>query len=135
MSKKIQGWERRLIDYVAECAASPFRPGKLDCALFSAGALEAMTGEHPASDFNYTTIAGGLRVLRSRGFDDHVAYLATLYPELDNPMMAQRGDIAVVPDKNGTPALGVVQGENIYVMTLTGLGVVPLIDAKRVFRV
>jgi hypothetical protein len=93
-----------------------------------------MTGENLAAGFGrYRTVRGGLRVLRSAGFRDHVELVAARFEEIA-PSFAQAGDIAVV-EGDWDLALGIVQGEWIYVMRTDGLGLVSLLDAKRAFRV
>lgn len=134
-SKKVIGWETRLTSYLRECSTQSFRPGALDCGLFTGGAVEAMTGESVTAGLRYRTIEGGLKQMQKRGFSDHVEYAASLFPELPTPLLAQRGDIAALSDENGNPVLGVVQGESVYVMRLEGLGLAPLTRAERVFRV
>ena len=128
-------WKLQLIQYLGEAARRPFRPGEHDCALFAAGAVEAMTGTDFAASFKgrYTTLKGGIRLLRAAGFADHAALAAELLPEIA-PAFAAPGDLAVI-DTPGGPALGVVQGEGIYVLTPDRLGVLPLLSAQRAFRV
>lgn len=137
MSNKHLGWERDLINYVQTNGTKAFRPGTMDCGLFFGGAVQAMTGRNINAPFKgkYRTIEGAMKIARELGHDDHVEYVASLLPELASPLLAQRGDGAVVTDENGAPALGVVQGENIYVLTLHGLSLVPLTAAVRAFRV
>lgn len=134
-SLKTLGWETRLTAYLRECSASAFRPGTLDCGMFTAGAVEVMTNTSVTEGLNYQTIEAGMKAMRERGFADHVEYAASLFPELSSPLFAQRGDIVSLEDAEGNPALGVVQGEAVYVMGLEGLGMRPLTDAKRAFRV
>lgn len=137
MTNKQRGWENRLIAYIGGCAKSPFRPGRLDCSLFAGGAVKAMTGEDYTKDFRgkYKKIETGQKLLKSKGFNDHIEYVASIFEEHPSPLFARRGDIAVVTDMNGFPALGIVQGENIYVMELNGIGLRPLTEAKRAFIV
>lgn len=135
VTKKTRGWEKRLIAYLRECATQPFRPGRLDCGLFFGGAYEAMTGVVIDKPFRgkYRTIEGAMKIAAKLGFADHVEYVASLLDERDTVLHAQRGDGAVVTDMDGNPALGVVQGEMIYVMGLQGIGLVPLTTATRAF--
>ena len=127
-------WRARLGAYLATEARTPFEYGRSDCALFAAGGLYAMTGSDPAANYRgrYTTLRGGLRILRKDGFRDHVERAATLLAEV-SPQRARVGDIAVVETADG-PSLGVVQGEWVTVRTMIGLGFVPVDQAKRVFR-
>lgn len=125
----------RLTAYLAGCAKTPFAEGSHDCALFAAGAVEAMTGRNMAADWRgrYTTIRGGIRVLRRAGHDDHIALAASLFPETSTP---QLGDIAVMPTERG-PALGIVQGpgQGVYLPGEFGLVVVPIKTALQFFEV
>ena len=129
-----QDWRARLGDYLATEARRPFEYGTSDCALFAAGALNAMTGTDPSAAYRgrYTTLRGGLRILRKDGFRDHVDRAAALLTEVPS-QRAQVGDIAVVETSDG-PSLGVVQGEWVAVRTMSGLGFVPVDQAIRVFR-
>lgn len=128
---RLPDWHPRLAIYVSSIARKPFRPGRLDCCLFAAGAVEAMTGDDIAKDWRgYKTIENGLKSMKQAGFADHVAFVATLFDEAIHAHAAP-GDIAVVDND----ALGIVQGQMIYVMGLTGLGFVPMAQAIRIFKV
>lgn len=127
-------WEVRLVDYLGQIARSPFAYGRNDCALFTAGAIRAMTGEDLARGYRgYRSLKAGHKLLRERGFDDHVALAASLLTEVP-PSFAARGDVAVVDGDDG-PALGVVQGEAVYVLRPSGLGLILITKALRAFRV
>lgn len=129
------GWRGALTHYVIATARDPFAWGKSDCAIWAAGAIEAMTGTDIARGFRgYRSWAGGVRKARAKGFEDHVAYFASLFPEIP-PSMAQIGDVACVPADGDTLAIGIVQGEGIYVPMPEGRGIVPLTSAIRAFRV
>ncbi|WP_370286930.1 DUF6950 family protein [Pseudooceanicola nanhaiensis] len=134
--KRLSDWRSRLAAYIAVSFERPLRPGRFDCALFAAGAIEAMTGEDPAADWrgSYSTIEGGISALRAAGHTDHVAFAAALFDEV--PVAhARLGDLAVVPEGDRA-GLGVVQGARVYVLHISGgLGTVPLIAAERAFRV
>lgn len=132
---RAQDWQARLVAYLHEAGRQPFAFGRHDCALFSAGAVEAMTGVDMARDWRgrYSTMRGGLRALRKAGHADHVALARALFAEVP-AAMAQPGDLAAVPTEEG-PALGVVQGEAVYVLTPAGIGLVPITSAETAFRV
>lgn len=127
-------WQKRLTAYLSKVREHPFKYGLWDCALFAAGSVHAMTGTDPMRGFRgYRSLAEGLRHARSRGVEDHVAGAAAQFEEIPAAMAAP-GDIAVVPVEGGL-SLGIVQGAQIYVVTASGLGLVPLEHAQRAFRV
>lgn len=133
---RLPDWLERLTAYISDCRQKPFRPGQHDCALFAAGAVEAMTGMDPAASWRgtYRTIADGKAALQSAGYSDHVAAVASLFEEVP-PSMAHVGDLAVVDSGADFDALGVVQGAHVFVLVPAGLWFVDRMDAKRAFRV
>lgn len=134
---RLPDWFSRLANYIDDVQARPFAYGQFDCTLFASGAVEAMTGVSLHKQFvgKYNSKSAGMRKLKDMGFDNHVAYVASLFVEI-HPSMAQIGDIAVVESDEGY-GLGVVQGSRVYVTQpgAKGLGVVDLLQAKRAFRV
>lgn len=135
MSGRVPGWRNRLADYVARVARAGFRPGVHDCALFAAGGVEAITGVHPAPDLvrAYRTLEDGMALLEARGHADHIAFTASILPEVA-PLSARAGDLAVI-EETGALCLGIVQGPRIYVLRPAGLGLVLITSAQRAFRV
>lgn len=136
ISKKTPGWQIRLVEYLRTVAATPLRPGEHDCGLFFGRGVEIMTGLDYTTPFRgkYRKIEDGLKMLQDMGFENHVEYAASILPELPSVLFAQRGDGAVV-EENGGFSLGIVQGENVYVVGMNGLAIVPLTRATRTFRV
>ena len=129
-------WQARLTAYLSQCAREPYQLGQHDCALFAAGAVEAVTGVDPAAQWRgrYQTKAQGLLALKRAGHSDLIAATAAALPEIA-PAFAAPGDIACVDDPvTGLPALGVVQGELIYVLREDGLGLVARAMMQRAFR-
>lgn len=89
-------WEPRLAEYLADCTDAKFQWGKMDCALFAAGAVLAMTGSDPAAAFRgrYRSCAGSVRALRLYGQGTLEATIDALFPE--KPIgFAQRGDLVL----------------------------------------
>jgi len=129
-----KGWQIALSAYISECKRSSFEPGKLDCALFAAGAVKAMTGKDLAKGYRgYKSLHGGFRKLREKGFADHIE-LAAAHLEECGPAFARAGDLAVVDGDDGE-AIGIVQGRFVYVMTPGGVGLVSRSKIKKAFRV
>ena len=129
--KRHDDWQPRLMTYLSQVHAMPFLYGVHDCALFCAGAVEAMTGVDLADGHRgYTSRAAGIRKMRKAGFDNHVAYFAAHLTEV-GPLDAQAGDLAVLEDA----AMGVVQGRGIYVLSAGRMATVSLLKAQRVLHV
>ena len=120
---RLYNWESRLSAYAARVAREGFAWGRHDCALFAAGAVEAVTGTDPAAAWRgqYRTRAGGMRLIRAAGFADHVAAAESWFPRLDHGMHLP-GDLAVFPAADKLGALGVVMGELAYVLRRDELG-------------
>lgn len=121
------------MQYLSSKAGMAVTPGEHDCAQFAAGAVAAMTGEDFSKGWKYTSYAEGVAQLRKAGHIDHVAFTASLLPEIE-PVMARVGDVAVVDSEQGQ-ALGVYQGAGIYVLHEAGLGIVSRSKALRAFKV
>lgn len=129
-------WLPRLVAYLDGCRTQAYAPGEFDCALFAAGAVEVMTGMDYAAGWRgrYTTLRGGLRVLRNSGHEDHLALAADLFPAV-SAAMAGTGDLAVVPGTEG-PALGVVVGPAVHCLHPDqGITVISILQATGAFRV
>lgn len=133
--KRLPNWHSALVAYLTRVARAEFEIGKMDCALFAAGAIKAMTGQDLAAPFatRYTTFRGGLRVLKRAGHASLVDLILSHFAEVP-PAFAGVGDIALLDGDEGI-ALGIVHGEFIYVRRPGGLGLVSLRLAKRAFRV
>ena len=132
---RLYNWESRLTAYITAVARDGFVYGRHDCALFAAGAVQAVTGTDPGADFRgrYRTMKGGLKAVRKAGFSDHVAVMRASCPSIiRSSVMA--GDLAVIGE-GVEAALGVVQGEIIYVLRESGLGLVPLDAASEYLAV
>ena len=134
--ERLPDWRVRLAEYLARTARVPFRPGRHDCALFAAGAVQAMTGCDLAAQWRgaYRTLKAGQAALRAAGFEDHVALAATLFAEV-SPSFAQVGDLAVLPGDETGGALRVVQGAGVYVLRPEGMAVADRLNIERAFRV
>lgn len=136
MTARFKDWEPRLVEYLASVAAVSFNAGTHDCAQFTGGAIEAMTGVNPAAKWfaGYSSIKAGVAALKRAGFDDHIAVAASLYDEIP-PAFAHKGDIGVVDGAEGLGALGIVQGEGVFVLSPEGMAIVNRLQLNRAFRV
>lgn len=105
---RLPRWESHLHAYLAAQAAASFTFGTCDCALFCAGAVEAVTGEDPAAIFRgkYSTAAGSARALKRYGAGTLESTVDAIFPAI-SPAFAQRGDIVMHGE-----ALGVCVGKD-----------------------
>lgn len=103
---RLSDWETALGRYLGSVEREPFAFGTHDCALFSANAVLAMTGEDPASEFRgkYRSQAGAVRAVRQAGYDDLAAVMDTKFPTVEIGY-AKRGDVVM---HDGS--LGIVMG-------------------------
>ncbi|MGB2893807.1 MAG: hypothetical protein WBC03_12770, partial [Albidovulum sp.] len=81
----------------------------------------------------YSTIEEGLALLQADGFEDHVAFAASMFDEIP-VLAATEGDVAVVRQGNLT-GLGIVLGSTIAVASEKGIVQLPLTAASQVFEV
>lgn len=121
--------------YIRSVHSARFEYGRHDCALFAAGWVKLKTGRDLTCGASYRSLRGGIEILQSLGFSDHVEATATFLPEV--PLLTARlGDIAAIPGRRRIPILGIVTGERIAVLTRPkGGGFIPLTEAVRAFRV
>ena len=86
----------------------------------------------------YTTEIGGLRHLRRAGFRDHIAHAESLFSVIP-ANSALPGDLGIVENPDGPDrlrtALGIVQGERLYVLRPEGLALLPVNFAVRILGV
>lgn len=134
--KRHPEWRQNLCAYFATVARQKFRPGSHDCALFAAGAVEAMTGVDLAATYagRYRTVSEGMAILRAEGVSDLSALVLRHFEEIP-PLKAGVGDLTLVEGEGGEDALGVVQGASIFVLQREGLGRVSLEVGLKGFKV
>jgi hypothetical protein len=129
MRDRLPDWRQRFDAYLARVERRRFAYGSHDCALFAAGAVEAMTGDRLADGYAYASQEEGEALLPPGGLEELASEHLTAVPRL----MAMIGDVALV-DGEGGPSLGVVVGAHVAVLRRDGLGAVPLDAARMVFR-
>lgn len=129
---RLRDWRPRLVAYLETVREQPFVYGQHDCALFVAGAVQAMTGEDLATAYRgrYQSLKTGLKLITG----SHIDLVRATFDEIAPPF-AQIGDIAVIGEV-GTPALGIFEGESVMVLRDGGgLGLMPRAAATFAFRV
>lgn len=129
-------WEERLGEYLAANNNAVFKYGKLDCALFAAGAVKAMTGADPARGFRgkYRSQASSIRAIRAAGFDSLAAVMDSKFQDIPTAF-AQRGDLVM----DGADSLGVCIGRDALFVGEeagdAGLVRLPMASWSRAWRV
>ncbi len=128
--RKLPGWQARLTDFLRAHHRRPFAPGRWDCAIWTAGAVEAMTGcGSPArvpglqDHRGRPTQAAGEGLRRPRR-------LCRLAPAGGAAGLRPPGDVAVIEGQS----LGIVQGAQVYVFGVNGFGMAPFTVIQRAFR-
>ncbi|MCI9864874.1 hypothetical protein RHIZ_02825 [Rhizobium skierniewicense] len=135
---RLPDWRRRFENAIDDIKGKPFAWYDHDCGPGLAGRLvEAQTGVN-LSGFvvgRYHDAASAARLLRDLGFDSLGELVASILPVI-HPSEARIGDIAAI-DAGGPigHALGVVNGERVFVLTETGIGTVDLLSAAMCFKV
>ena len=114
---RILTWEAALSDYIATKRHEPFEYGVNDCCLFAAGAVEAVTGDDPMSEFrgNYDSLKTSIKAIKDIGAGTLEATMDGKFPEVAIGH-AQRGDLAFFND-----SVGVVMGGFAYFVSDDGL--------------
>ena len=140
---RLSDWQSRLSTYLVSCAHTPFRYGHLDCGLFVAGAIQAISGVDVAKELRgkYKTRSEALEQITllcgSPTMEAVAVYLANEngFPEVP-VLCAQRGDPVVL--KSGRRStLGIIAMHGTEVLTPYRHGIlrVPLSLATRAFRI
>lgn len=126
---RLPDWQARLTAYVDASR----RVAPTHCGYFAGRAVEAMTGVAILPE----TITGQKRAdlvaMGHLGHRDVLSFLRALLPEADGP--AQPGDVVVIKDNDTEPTLGILQGRLVYVMSASGLVMMPSDKITGAFRV
>jgi len=120
-----------LSDYIDRVASRPFQWGVNDCLIMAAGAVELLTGVDHAEGFRgrYSSLAEGKKLIGTT----LLRFVGSKLEAID-PVRAVDGDIgALKQDKDW--GFGVFIGPHLYVMTETGIGILPRSHATKAFKV
>jgi hypothetical protein len=134
--KRVEGWDIRLLDFIASRQREPFQWGKRenDCCSFANGAAMTVTGKDIMKDVrNYRSEAGAARALVEAGVSSFEELVDRLLPA--QPVaFARRGDLALAQKGNET-VLTVVEGDYLIGPGLDGLERLPRSVAVKSWRV
>lgn len=130
MTRK-NGWRSRLGAVISAAGARHFEVGVHDCALFTADCVLAMTGIDLAEPWRgkYSTYREGLGLMLDCGYQNPKALVAAHFDAI-HVSQAVPGDLCFVRS-----AGGVLQGHGAYVLTSSGLGLIPVDQVTHAFRV
>jgi hypothetical protein len=130
---RVEDWQERLWAYIDVAKGQPFVWGQRDCATWVADWRHAVTGQDAARAWRgrYKTERGALRAIRRAGFSDMADWVDSIAGgRLPSPLLAQRGDVAMVQG-----ALGIVVGSRVAALSPQGVVMLPLSDAVAAWRV
>lgn len=138
MIRRLQDWPSALFAYVEDRRNEPFQWGRMDCCMFAAGAIEAMTGVDATASFPaYEDEFDAKAILAAHeGLESLVEVQCQKlgFTELPTPRKAQRGDL-VLFDNAGNPAIGICIGGEVAFPGKAGVVFHPLRDCRRAWRV
>ncbi len=130
------GWPEALAELLTARHRAAFAWGTVDCCMFVADAVEAITGEDIAADLRgeYSDEAGADALLDSLGGVVALAD-ARLSGRHEEPMLARRGDVVCVT-LEGRETLGVVMGNGQWAAPgPRGLVLRPMAEVTLAWRV
>jgi hypothetical protein len=131
----LEDWQTPFFAYIEAARAKPFAWGVNDCCLFTAGAVDALTGSTYAAQVaaNYTDEASALAYLASfDSFEAAISHWADA-PSLA-PNFAGPGDIVLIDTRSG-PTAGVCLGVHCAFVAPGGLAYLPRVCIARCWRI
>ncbi len=135
---RLPDWRGRFEAVFDDIMTKPFAWQTHDCGPGLAGrTVYALTGVDLSAQYaaDYHDLASAVRLIRSLGFKTLGELAGSMLPQV-HPSQARLGDIAAIEVRSPLGhALGVVNGERIYVLTETGVGTRDLLDAAMCFKV
>lgn len=135
---RVEKWRVQFEAVIDDLWAKPFSWGDHDCGPGLVGnVVKAITGDDPAKPYRgkYSDAKGALRIIKRKGFANLGDMVASILPEI-HPSEAKIGDIAAVKTDSAIGyALGVVNGERVFVLMENGIGTVDLLQCERAFKV
>jgi hypothetical protein len=124
-------WQTLLHEFLEKRVREPFTWGGNDCALFAADAVNVITGTDLGAGFRgkYSDQAGALALMKTTcGTEDALALAVYLCAQAKfvpwaSVAYAQRGDVIVLKNPDGSHSLGIValDGRHALFVTEDGL--------------
>ena len=136
---------RELHQFLLDRAPLPFAWGTNDCSLFAADAIQSFTGVDLAADFRgkYTDEASAMALVKkvtgTGTIESAAAYCAQKQSlsEYQHPLMAKRGDLALVQNGDTGVISGIVHLNGRHVVTVgqRGLLRISILHIKRAWAI
>jgi hypothetical protein len=118
---RVENWESKLNAYIEENKDKAFKYGTWDCCIFTAGAVQIVTGFNHITEFKYKTKKTAEKLLKEGGGIE--AILDSKFDRKSIPCMAKRGDIILY-----NKAIGVCVGNKAIFLNEEGYATVPMKD-------
>ncbi len=135
---RLPQWRARLEMAIDDIKSKPFSWENNECGTGLVGNIVlAITGEDAAAPYRgaYNDAASALRTMKDAGFDNLADLVGSILPEI-LISEAKIGDIAAIKMKSPFGyALGVVNGERVFVLMEEGIGTVDLLECERAYKV
>ena len=133
---KLEGWEKKLDEYLLNAAVKDFEYGVCDCVCFASDWVILAVNIDPMLEGRgkYTTLKNGAALIKKhRGsYEGIMDYYFDRIPV----KTAQRGDIVLVRGLDEAPAYGVVNnGRGFFKTTGKGLVTMPVSKSHYAWRV
>lgn len=127
---RLDSWEKNLFAYLK--TVGPFEWGKNDCCLFSANAVQVMTGVDPAKKYRgYKTKLGAAKKLKNISIEQAVT---EVFGEPINPKLARRGDV-ILFETGQQQSVGVCVGTTFAAIAEEGVVLLPMTQAIMGWRI
>lgn len=135
---------REFHHFLLKRAREPFAWGINDCSLFAADAIQSFTGVDLASDFRgkYKDEASAFALIKTvtggETVADAAAWCAKKHGLVEriHPLMAQRGDLVIVPDSgNLISAVVHLNGRHVVTVGEKGLLRLSIMEVKRAWAI
>lgn len=126
----------RLGQYLVAARDREFAYGAWDCCLFCAGWIHEVRGFDPAAEYRgrCKSKRGAYALMRRvSGGDVDAAWTRACGEPIENPLMAQVGDVVMIETDQGL-TLGICLGSDIAHVAPEGLAYVPITWAQKAWR-
>lgn len=129
-----EDWPEILMDHIEAAKTRPFSWGKMDCALFAADIVRALTGEDYAAEFRgrYSTSRGAATALTRYGKGTLRKTLEAKFGAPLPPLMARRGDLVMLKSPQ---AAGICIGDRAAFAGPDGITFRPLAECDCCWRI